>query len=51
MLLDFKGSYDHTVKIWDARSSSVAMTMNHGAPVECVATHQNGSVCISSGKG
>ena len=43
------GSYDHTIKMWDLRSSSVAMEMKHGAPVECVIFHQNGSLCISSG--
>lgn len=43
------GSYDHTVKIWDCRSSSVAMEMNHGAPVECVLMHRNGGMCLSAG--
>jgi len=43
------GSYDHLVKIWDWRSSTVAMEMNHGAPVECVLMHPNGSVCLSAG--
>lgn len=43
------GSYDHIVKIWDTRSSSVAAEMNHGAPVECVIMHQNGSICLSAG--
>ncbi|XP_002167466.1 U3 small nucleolar RNA-associated protein 15 homolog isoform X1 [Hydra vulgaris] len=43
------GSYDHKIKMWDLRSPSVAMEMNHGAPIECVIFHQNGSLCISSG--
>jgi len=43
------GSYDHTVKVWDCRSSSVAMEMNHGAPVECVLMHTNGSILLSAG--
>jgi len=43
------GSYDHMVKVWDCRSSTVAMEMNHGAPVECILMHQNGSICLSAG--
>jgi len=43
------GSYDHIVKIWDWRLSTVAMEMNHGAPVECVLMHPNGSLCLSAG--
>jgi len=43
------GSYDHTIKVWDCRMNSVAMEMNHGAPVECIIMHDNGSVCLSAG--
>lgn len=43
------GSYDHLVKIWDCRSAAVTMDMDHGAPVECVLMHSNGSICLSAG--
>ncbi|GIY09092.1 u3 small nucleolar RNA-associated protein 15 homolog [Caerostris extrusa] len=30
------GSYDHTVKLWDARTGGTVSTVDHGAPVESV---------------
>ncbi|KCV69060.1 hypothetical protein H696_04480 [Fonticula alba] len=43
------GSYDHTVKLWDARTAGAVMTMEHGAPVECVRLFPGGSVALSAG--
>jgi len=52
-------SYDHLVRVWDTRThmggddahthATHTMEMNHGAPVECVLMHPNGSVCLSAG--
>jgi len=43
------GSYDHKVKVWDTRSNTVVMDMDHGAPIEAILMHQNGSLCLSAG--
>ena len=44
------GSYDHTVKIWDARQGREAvMTLDHGSPVEDVAWYPNGNLLVSVG--
>ncbi|KAF2071879.1 hypothetical protein CYY_006806 [Polysphondylium violaceum] len=45
------GSYDHTVKLWDTRSSSPAAssTFDHGAPVEDVVMLHGGSMAITAG--
>ncbi|OQS04274.1 U3 small nucleolar RNA-associated protein [Thraustotheca clavata] len=47
-------SYDHTVKLWDTRSSGATsyastMTVNHGAPVEACVMLPGGNLCISAG--
>lgn len=46
------GSYDGTVKLWDARSepdSAESMSFNHGYPVEKVLIHPSGTMAISAG--
>lgn len=45
----FPGCYDHTVKIWDFRSSEYVLSFDHGAPVESVLMNQNGMICYSAG--
>ena len=49
-LAPFKlGSYDHTVKVWDMRSGSSILSMDHGSPVECVQLFPSGGICVSAG--
>ena len=44
------GSYDHTVKLWDARVGREAvMTINHTAPVEDIAWYPSGNLLVSVG--
>ena len=50
------GSYDHTVKLWDARASrhgegscECVRTFDHGAPVEALAVVGGGSILVSAG--
>ncbi|XP_065199271.1 U3 small nucleolar RNA-associated protein 15 homolog [Sycon ciliatum] len=46
------GSYDHTVRLWDMRSSpssGASLTMNHGFPVEAVLMFPSASICVSAG--
>lgn len=45
----FIGSYDHTVKMYDARSGSCVMSMDHGVPVESVLMFSSGGLFISAG--
>ncbi|KAF9102314.1 snoRNA-binding rRNA-processing protein [Mortierella sp. GBA35] len=47
--LILSGSYDQTVKLWDMRTQGCVMTMNHGAPVECVDMFPDGGVVVSAG--
>jgi U3 small nucleolar RNA-associated protein 15 len=47
--LFLSGSYDHTLKLWDAQSGECVATMDHGAPVECVLPFSNGTSVVSSG--
>lgn len=50
--LYLSGSYDTTVKLWDARTSengSETMSLNHGYPVEAVLVHPSGTTAISAG--
>ena len=44
-----KGSYDHTVKLWDARENKCTLTMDHGAPVESVLLYPGGGLAVSVG--
>lgn len=44
------GSYDHAVKLWDARAGREAvMTFDHKVPVEDIAWYPNGNLLVSVG--
>ncbi|MGH0175921.1 UNVERIFIED_CONTAM: hypothetical protein FKN15_006192 [Acipenser sinensis] len=43
------GSYDHTIKVFDARADSSVMTMDHGQPVESVLLFPSGGLLVSAG--
>ncbi|NXH22732.1 UTP15 protein, partial [Bucco capensis] len=43
------GSYDHTVKLFDARTKSSVMTIDHGQPVESVLLFPSGGLLVSAG--
>lgn len=43
------GSYDHTVKVWDARSRSSVMTFQQGSPVETLLCYPSGTLIASAG--
>ncbi|XP_069483597.1 U3 small nucleolar RNA-associated protein 15 homolog [Ambystoma mexicanum] len=43
------GSYDHTVKVFDARAEKSVMTMEHGQPVESVLLYPSGGLLVSAG--
>lgn len=43
------GSYDHTVKVFDAREKQSVMTVNHGCPVESTLFLPSGAIFISAG--
>ncbi|KFZ46079.1 U3 small nucleolar RNA-associated protein 15, partial [Antrostomus carolinensis] len=43
------GSYDHTVKLFDARTKSSVMTIEHGQPVESVLLFPSGGLLVSAG--
>ena len=43
------GSYDHTIRVWDMRSNSTQMELDHGAPVESILVFPTGGSCISAG--
>jgi len=43
------GSYDHTVKLWDARENKCTLTLDHGAPVESVLLYPGGGLAVSVG--
>ncbi|KAK7072701.1 snoRNA-binding rRNA-processing protein [Halocaridina rubra] len=47
--LIFTGSYDHSVRLWDTRSGSSVLTVDHGAPVESIACFPSGGVFVSAG--
>lgn len=44
-----KGSYDHTVKLWDKRTKDCALSINHGAPVESLLMFPGGGLIASAG--
>ncbi|XP_075035928.1 U3 small nucleolar RNA-associated protein 15 homolog [Mixophyes fleayi] len=43
------GSYDHTVKVFDARAEKSVMTMEHEQPVESVLLFPSGGLLVSAG--
>ncbi|KAM9330133.1 U3 small nucleolar RNA-associated protein 15 homolog [Gastrophryne carolinensis] len=43
------GSYDHTVKLFDARTENSVMTMEHEHPVESVLLFPSGGLLVSAG--
>ncbi|XP_020366968.1 U3 small nucleolar RNA-associated protein 15 homolog isoform X1 [Rhincodon typus] len=43
------GSYDHTVKVFDARMDKSVITMEHGQPVESVLLFPSGGLLVSAG--
>ena len=43
------GSYDHSVRVWDARQRGAAMTLQHGAPVEGVDVFLGGRLVAAAG--
>ncbi|GBL76631.1 U3 small nucleolar RNA-associated protein 15 [Araneus ventricosus] len=47
--LFISGSYDHTVKLYDTRTGSSVMTVDHGVPVESVLMFPSGGLFISAG--
>eukprot|EP00911_Craspedida_sp_UC1_P000938 UC1_evm1s708 len=47
--LVFAGSYDHTARLWDTRAGIAGLTVNHGAPVEAVATFPSGGSFVTAG--
>jgi U3 small nucleolar RNA-associated protein 15 len=43
------GSYDKSVMMIDTRTNEVALTLDHGAPVECIIFNKSGSILVSAG--
>lgn len=43
------GSYDHSVKLFDSRTSDSVLTVNHGSPVEATLFLPSGGIFISAG--
>lgn len=43
------GSYDHTAKLWDSRTGSCQITLDHKAPVEGIQFFPTGSMAITVG--
>lgn len=44
------GSYDKTVRVWDAREGKETMQLEHGWPVESVLLFPNDALLVSAGK-
>ncbi|XP_035496780.1 U3 small nucleolar RNA-associated protein 15 homolog [Scophthalmus maximus] len=47
--LFFTGSYDHTLKLFDARVDKSVMTMDHGQPVESLLLYPSEGLLVSAG--
>lgn len=47
--LFFVGSYDHTLKVFDARVDKSVMTMDHGQPVESLLLYPSEGLLVSAG--
>lgn len=43
------GSYDHLIKMYDTRSKSSILSMNHGSPVESILMFPSGGLLLSAG--
>lgn len=43
------GSYDHTLKVFDARAEKSAITMDHGQPVESLLLYPSEGLLVSAG--
>ncbi|KAG2466969.1 UTP15 protein, partial [Polypterus senegalus] len=43
------GSYDHTVRVFDARTDKSVLNMDHGQPVESVLLFPSGGLLVSAG--
>lgn len=43
------GSYDHTLKVFDARTDKSVMTMEHGQPVESLLLYPSEGLLVSAG--
>uniref|UniRef100_A0A2K6KRW6 U3 small nucleolar RNA-associated protein 15 homolog n=1 Tax=Rhinopithecus bieti TaxID=61621 RepID=A0A2K6KRW6_RHIBE len=43
------GSYDHTVKMFDARTNTSVLSVEHGQPVESVLLFPSGGLLVSAG--
>lgn len=43
------GSYDHTVRLWDTRTATSVLTVDHGTPVESLVCFPSGGVFVSAG--
>ncbi|KAM8885909.1 U3 small nucleolar RNA-associated protein 15 homolog isoform 2-T4 [Spinachia spinachia] len=43
------GSYDHTLKLFDARADKSVMTMDHGQPVESLLLYPSEGLLVSAG--
>lgn len=43
------GSYDQTVRVWDARQQNSALTFKHSAPIEDVLCMNSATVAVASG--
>lgn len=48
-MLFIPGSYDHTLKLFDARVDKSVMTMEHGQPVESLLLYPSEGLLVSAG--
>ena len=44
------GSYDHTIRMFDARTDKSVMTMDHSQPVESVLLYPTEGLLVSAGE-
>lgn len=47
--IGISGSYDHTVKMFDARTNKNVLCVEHGQPVESVLLFPSGGLLVSAG--